>query len=155
MAVDVLGTGTDAALMQPMYERVCADYERTPETWLVDGGFVNLAGIDALGANGTRVIAPRPASRKPDTDPGARKRKDTEAVAAWRADMGGDEAKGLYRLRGATVECANAQARRRGLIQFAGYGRLKARCEVVWQALAQNLMRSRALGFDEAVMPVG
>ena len=76
-------------------------------------------------------------------------------MAAWRADMGGDEAKGLYRLRGSTVECANAQARRRGLIQFAGYGTIKARCEVVWQALAQNLMRSRALGFGEAVMPVG
>ena len=155
VAVDVLGAGTDAALMRPMYERVCADYERTPETWLVDGGFVNLSGIDALGVNGTRVIAPRPASRKAGTDPGARKRKDTDAVAVWRADMGGDEAKGLYRLRGATVECANAQARRRGLIQFASYGLIKARCEVMWQALAQNLMRSRALGFGEAVMPMG
>ena len=63
VAVDVLGAGTDAALMQPMYERVCADYERVPGTWLVDGGFVNLSGIDALGVNGTRRT--RPAAGEP------------------------------------------------------------------------------------------
>ena len=154
VALDVVGCGTDAGQMQPMYERVRAGYGRTPRSWLVDGGFVNLAGIGALGAHGTEVIAPRPASRKAETDPAARKRGDSDAVAAWRERMDTERAKALYRLRGATVECANAQGRRRGLLQFASYGTVKARCEVLWQALAQYVTRCRALGFTEVAMPV-
>lgn len=53
---------------------------------------------------------------------------------------------GAVRLRGATVECANAQLHRRGLQQFNVRGLLKARAVLLWHALAHNLMRMRSLG---------
>jgi hypothetical protein len=39
-------------------------------------------------------------------------------VADWRNRVGGDDAKTIYKKRAATAECANAQARNRGLTQF-------------------------------------
>ena len=48
--------------------------------------------------------------------------------------------------RGATVECANAQLRRRGLHRFNVCGMAKARAVLLWHALAHNLMRMRSLG---------
>ena len=60
--------------------------------------------------------------------------------------MASDEGKALYRRRSASVECANAQLRRRGLYHFNVRGMLKARSVVLWHALAHNLMRMRSLG---------
>jgi len=59
--------------------------------------------------------------------------------------MASAEGKSLYTQRGATVECANAQLRRRGLHQFNVRGRLKARAVLLWHALAHNLMRMATL----------
>jgi hypothetical protein len=53
--------------------------------------------------------------------------------------------KALYKQRAATIECTNAQVRRRGLYQFLVRGRLKARGVLLWHALAHNLMRMRSL----------
>ncbi|MDQ5918140.1 MAG: hypothetical protein QG660_1252, partial [Pseudomonadota bacterium] len=44
-----------------------------------------------------------------DTDPHLAKAGDSDAVAAWRARMGTDEAKDVYKDRAATAECVNAQ----------------------------------------------
>ena len=54
--------------------------------------------------------------------------------------MGTDEAKATYRLRAATIECVNAQARaRHGLTQLRVRGVGKVRCVALWVALAHNL----------------
>ena len=60
--------------------------------------------------------------------------------------MASEAGKKHYRKRGATVECANAQLRRRGLQQFNVRGLLKARAVLLWHALAHNLMRMRSPG---------
>ena len=50
-------------------------------------------------------------------------------------------AKALYKERAATAECANAQARNRGLQQMPVRGFAKAKCVVLLYVLAHNLMR--------------
>jgi IS5 family transposase len=59
--------------------------------------------------------------------------------------MASDQGKALYKLRAATVECANAQLRRRRLDRFNVRGLIKARAVLLWHALAHNLMRMRSL----------
>jgi hypothetical protein len=91
------------------------------------------------------VYAPVPKPKDKQTDPHLPKGGDSEAVAAWRVRMGAEEAKTIYKDRAATAECANAQARRRGLTSFRVRGVAKAKSVVLLFALAHNLMRMFAL----------
>jgi IS5 family transposase len=59
--------------------------------------------------------------------------------------MASEAGKTLYKLRAATVECANAQLRRRRLDRFNVRGLAKTRAVLLWHALAHNLMRMRSL----------
>lgn len=104
-----------------------------------------MQAIDELTARGTQPVLPPPRSRNPQTNPLDPKATDTPAQAQWRAFMSSDFAKALYVQRGATVECANAQLRRRGLRRFNVCGLLKTRAVLLWHALAHNLMRMRSL----------
>ena len=120
-------------------------YGITPQHWLADGGFTKLEAIDEVTARGTQPVLPAPSSRNPDINPLAPKPTDTPAQAQWRALMASEWGKALYVQRGATVECANAQLRRRGLTQFNVRGLLKTRAVLLWHALAHNLMRMRSM----------
>lgn len=144
-AVTVVNSGSDMAQMSPMHQVIQQRYATTPEHWLADGGFTKLQAIDELSARGTQPVLPPPSSRNPHIDPLAPKASDTPAQAQWRAFMSSDFAKTLYVRRGATVECANAQLRRRGLARFNVCGLAKARAVLLWHALAHNLMRMRSL----------
>ena len=145
-AVSVSNVGTDMQQMAPMHAAITERYGRAPQHWLADGGFTALAGIEALDTRGTAAIAPAPRSRKAGAEPYSPKRGDSEAVRRWRARMLEPASAALYKLRGATVECANAQLRRRGLQQFNVRGLHKAKAVLLWHALAHNLMRMRSLG---------
>lgn len=144
-AVALSNSGSDMGQMSPMHQDIQQRYELTPEHWLADGGFTKLQAIDELTARGTQPVVPPPRSRNPEVDPFEPKATDTPAQAQWRSFMTSDFAKALYIQRGATVECANAQLRRRGLIRFNVCGMLKARAVLLWHALAHNLMRMRSL----------
>jgi transposase len=144
-AADVVDQGSDMNQMVPMHERLTQRYRRTPQHWLADGGFTKLAAIDHLSAAGTQPLVPPPKSRNPQIDRLAPKNTDTEAQARWRAAMASEAGKALYKLRAATVECANAQLRRRKLDRFNVRGLAKARAVLLWHALAHNLMRMRSL----------
>lgn len=55
--------------------------------------------------------------------------------------MGTEEAQETYRLRAATIECVNAQARSRfGVQQLRVRGTAKVRCVALWVALTHNLL---------------
>lgn len=144
-AVALSNSGSDMGQMSPMHQDIEQRYELTPEHWLADGGFTKLQAIDELTARGTQPVVPPPRSRNPEVDPFEPKATDTPAQAQWRSFMTSDFAKALYIQRGATVECANAQLRRRGLSRFNVCGMLKARAVLLWHALAHNLMRMRSL----------
>ena len=145
-AVAISNSGSDMGQMSPMHQDIQQRYGLTPDHWLADGGFTKLQAIDELTARGTQPVVPPPRSRNPEVDPLQPKPTDTPAQAQWRDFMSSDFAKALYIQRGATVECANAQLRRRGLSRFNVCGLVKARAVLLWHALAHNLMRMRSLG---------
>jgi hypothetical protein len=144
-AVALSNIGSDMGQMSPMHKLIQQRYATTPDHWLADGGFTKLQAIDELTERGTQPVLPPPRARNPAIDALQPKSTDTPAQAQWRAFMGSDFAKALYIQRGATVECANAQLRRRGLSRFNVCGLVKARAVLLWHALAHNLMRMRSL----------
>jgi len=144
--VEVLNAGSDMRQAVPMHDQIRKRYEHTPQQWLADGGYTKLEAIEELTRRGTQPLMPPPKSKDPDADPYAPKPTDSEALAQWRRRMASDEGKERYKLRAASVECVNAQVRRRGLTQFRVRGLSKVRCVTLWHALAHNLMRMRSLG---------
>jgi len=144
-SVDVVDQGSDMRQMAPMHASVQARYGVTPDHWLADGGFTKLAAIEELTERGTQPVLPPPRSRNPDINPLDPKHTDTPALAAWRSTMASEWGQALYKWRAASVECANAQLRRRGLTQFNVRGKAKAKAVLLWHALAHNLMRMRTL----------
>jgi len=152
VGVEVSTAGSDMAQLAPMVDQVGERCGKTPEQWLVDGGFPAHEQLDAV-ADKTEVYAPVPEPRarrdaqgqEAKQDKHAPKPDDSEAVAQWRQRMATPQAKELYKLRAATAECVNAQARNRGLQRMPVRGLDKMRCVVLLFALAHNLMRTLAL----------
>jgi len=139
-AVSVDNIGSDMGKMAPMNEALAAHYDERPQQHLVDGGFVKFDDIETLARNGVEVFAPVPKPRDASRDRHARQADDGPAVAAWRKRMGEDEAKEIYKQRAATAECANAQARNRGLTQFLVRSVEKVKTVALWHALTHNMI---------------
>ena len=160
VGVAVSTSGSDMAQLAPMVEQVEQRLGKSPRQWLVDGGFPAHEQLDAV-AHKTEVYAPVPEPRAKknhkdggDDDSGAKavvvdkhepKPGDSQAVADWRQRMASAEAKEIYKLRAATAECVNAQARNRGLQRLPVRGLAKLKCVALLFALAHNLMREVAL----------
>ena len=152
VGVEVSTSGSDMAQLAPMVQQVEQRLGAVPAQWLVDGGFPAHEQIDAV-ADKTEVYAPVPEARAKKDEQGndiaadkhQPKRDDSTAVAKWRQRMASDQAKELYKLRAATAECVNAQARNRGLQRMPVRGQAKVRCVALLYALAHNLMRAVAL----------
>lgn len=66
-------------------------------------------------------------------------------MAAGRVRVATPQAQEIYKLRAATAECVNAQARIRRLQRLPVRGVPKVRCIALLYALAHNLMRTLAL----------
>ena len=116
----------------------------TDSRTLARAGFEALRGGDARNARAAfeRIVA---AGNADAADKHWPKHGDSQAVAAWRKRMAEPEAKDVYKLRAATAECINAQARNRGLQRMPVRGLAKVRCVALLFALAHNLMRTVAL----------
>jgi transposase len=145
VGVQLCNHGSDSGLLQPMHQQLQQRYARVAPQWLADGGYAKLADIEALDRQGTQVSVPLPASRNPATHLHAPKRGDSPAIAQWRARMGTPQAVAIYKQRASSVECVNAQLRRRGLLRFNVCGLLKAQAVLLWHALAHNLQRLLSL----------
>ena len=167
VGMDVVCAGSDMAQLAPMVDQVGQRTGKTPDQWLVDGGFPAHEQIDAV-AGKTELYAPVPKSKPPkvkekaegesDTDAQTKppepvaapsefdpKPGDSEAVARWRERMNSDDAREIYKLRAATAECVNAQARNRGLQRMPVRGLAKVKCVVRLFVLAHNLLRMATL----------
>jgi transposase len=143
VGVDVITVGSDGGQALPMAEKVIARTGRTPQAYLVDGGFAKRKDITALERLGITVYAP---TEEPNTEMSGRtkempRRDDTPEVADWRKRMETEEAKEIYKERAATAECANARGRALGLRQFTVRGVTKALSVVLLVALTHNLLR--------------
>jgi hypothetical protein len=144
VGVEVVTSGSDQGQMAPMVEQVGERCGRTPEQWLVDGGYPAHEQIEAVSER-TTVLAPVPQPKDRQVDAHQPKAGDSPAVADWRRRMASNEAKERYKERAATAECVNAQARNRDLIRLLVRGLAKVKGVAVLYALAHNLMRMARL----------
>jgi len=141
VGVDVTNAGSDKAEMGPMIPQEQERCARLPANWLIDGGFVSQAALETAADQGLRVLAPVPKPKDPTRDPALPLASDSPVIAAWRSRMATDEAKATYKLRAATSECVNAQARsRHGLQQLRVRGLLKALAVALWIAITHDLL---------------
>ena len=145
VGVDVSTQGTDVGQMPPMVEQVHRRFGQRPKEWLADGGFVtaheDIDAVSTAAADGapTTVYAPVPKPRVGGIDRYAPHRKDSPAVAAWRARMATAPAQEIYKGRASAAECVNAQARNRGLVRLLVRGVAKVKAVALWMALAHNV----------------
>jgi transposase len=148
VGVAVTNEGTDKAQLSPMLQQIEERLGQKPQEVLVDGGFVTVEAVDEAERSGTAVYAPPKEEQKQleaGQDPYARKESDTDATAAWRARMGTESAKAIYKERASTAEWVNAQARNRGFYAVRVRGLQKVLMVALWYALAHNFVRIKAL----------
>jgi hypothetical protein len=103
---------------------------------------VKTDSIERADAQGVTVYAPPkpPRNKQKRGDEFVPRAGDSAAVQRWRARMGSDAGKEIYKQRAATSETINAQMRRSGLTQLTVRGLRNARCVALWAALAYDLM---------------
>lgn len=68
VGADVVTVGSDLGQMEPMVEEVSERCGKSPEEWLVDGGYPGHGQIDTV-AEQTTVYAPVPKPKDQATDP--------------------------------------------------------------------------------------
>ena len=149
VGVDMTNAVSDGGQMGPMLDEIKERHDQVPKAYLVDGGFTSRDDIDyAATEHKVNVYAPiKDQKKKLDAgkDPFAPQKGDTPAVQDWRARMGTEEAQRLYRLRSATAEWTNAQARNRGLYRVTVRGLAKVKAVLLLYALVHNLVQGEAL----------
>lgn len=143
VGVGVVTRGTDGGEALPMIQQINQRTGRSPEAYLMDGGFATRGDITVLERQGITVYTP---TRAPRTETSGRTQAeprldDTPEVAGWRVRMETDEAKEIYKERAATAECVNAHARRYGLRQLLVRGTRKALSALLLVAIAHNVLR--------------
>lgn len=141
VGVAVSDRGNDCGQMPVMLEQLQQRYDTHPDEMLVDGGFSTREDIEQAAGRSVTVYAPILKPKNDTRDPHVPMRGDSQALATWRARMGTDEAKAIYKERAATAECVNAAARNRGLQRILVRGLGKATSIAVLFALAHNLAR--------------
>jgi transposase len=155
VGVEVVSSGGDQGQMGSMHEKICGHYGKTPEAYLVDGGFSATDDIVRVEQRGTKVYGVIQNEQKlldEGKDPYAAKRYDPPEMAAYRTRMGSPEAQQKYSLRSSIAEFSNAECRNRGLIQFRVRGLVKAKAQTMWHALAHNFNRLCGLDYLKIVM---
>jgi transposase len=143
VAVDVDNVGTDTHAMVPLAEQIEERYQARPEEWLADGGCNSLKNVDEMDRRDCKLFAPLK-QRRSGRNPEEIRPTDSEAVQQWRQRMTTDEAKRIYKERGATAELVNAQCRAQGLWQFLVRGTNKVKSVALLHAIANNMRRGWA-----------
>ena len=149
VSVEVTNNGSDGGQMSPMHADVCEKYDKTPDNYVVDGGFSTIEDITAVEERGSRVAAPMTHEdriTKRGGDPHARRARDTDAMFAFRERMRTDDSKAILKQRPSIAEFPNAECRNRGLHQFRVRGLEKVRTATLWYAITFNFLRMLQLG---------
>ncbi len=149
VTVAVTNQPSDNGLLGVMMDQLEQEQKQLPEQALVDSGFTSAEDVTRLEGKGVKVLMPPKNERKEKAagkDPYARKRRDSDVVAAWRLRMGTAQAQQQYRRRAPVAEGVHAQQSNRGWRRFRLRGLGKAGLEACWQALAHNVARLLARG---------
>lgn len=146
VGVAVTSQGTDAGQAAPMEEQVVKRTGLHPKSYLMDGGFATREDITALEQRTVAVYAPvRLPRNKPEEERYQPRYGDSPEVVRWRQRMATEEAKAVYKDRGATAEWANAQVRQHGVSLFTVRGLAKVTTVMLLVVVAHNLLRWAAL----------
>jgi transposase len=149
VTVAVTNQGSDNGQLGVLMDQVQQEQHTLPQGVLVDSGFADQADVERLEQQQVQVLMP-PKNEKQEKekgqDPYARKRRDSDAVARWRARMGEPAARQQYQRRAPVAEGVHAQQANRGWRRFRLRGLAKAWVEALWQALAHNVTRLLAQG---------
>jgi transposase len=149
VGVAVTNAGNDQGQLGPMLSQLEERYGCTPRQALVDADFASHTDIEmAQTQHNCQVFSPLKNEHRQlaaGRDPYAPKRGDSSIIVEWRQRMGTPEAQEIYRLRPATAEWVNAQARNRNLWRMPVRSLAKCRIVAVLYALAHNLWHSLAL----------
>jgi transposase len=145
VGVAVVNAGSDSRQLPPMLDQLEERYQRVPQEALIDGGFATRETIEGADLRNCVVYAPVKDEKQLLTageNPYARKKRDSNAIAAWRERMGTAAARAIYGLRSQTAEWVNAQARNRGLRQMPVRGLTKCRIVATIYAITHNLFQA-------------
>jgi transposase len=148
VGVETTNAGNDSHELEPMLDDIRGNIGRDPKVMLADGGYASKDNVDLADARGTVLYsALREEQKQLDQgqDPYAPKKRDSEAMKAFRARMGEAESKALYKLRGQSAEWTNACARQHGLYMLRIRGLVKVQAVLLLFALAHNLLRAAKL----------
>jgi transposase len=156
VAVEVTTSGSDMGQLKPQLKEVHERFGVSPKEALADGGFAKHEDIEQIEreCGGCRVYAPVPEPKDPKVDRYAPHPGDSAEVIRWRARMGSEEGKAIYKDRASTAECVNAQARNRGLVRLLVRGRDKVKAIALWFAIAHNVVCGLRLGAAAAAQRV-
>jgi transposase len=138
----VTNATTDGGELPPMLDQINDRYGRVPTEAVVDGGYATLGTIEQAAEKECTVYAPIKNEEKKQAagkDPYAARKRDSKPVADWRARMGTEEAKGIYKLRGQFAEWVNARCRNWGLRSMPVRGLMRCRNVALLYAIAHNL----------------
>jgi hypothetical protein len=142
LGVRVTAQGTDTGQAVPMEAQVVNRTGKQPQAYLLDGGFASSQDITTLAKAGVTVYAPvKPPRTKPARERYQPHYGDTPQVVQWRQRMATDQAKAVYRQRGAIAEWTNAQIRQHGVSHFTVRGLAKVTTVMLLVAVAHNLLR--------------
>jgi transposase len=153
VTVAVTNQGSDNGQLRPMIEQMHKQQDTLPLSVLCDSGFADQADLEHLESQDVQVLMPpRDVQRdhQAGRDPYARKRRDSDVVAQWRARMGSVVGQKQYRRRAAVAEGVHAQQSNRGWQRFRLRGLAKVTTEAWWQALTHNVVRLLAWRVDLA-----
>jgi hypothetical protein len=139
--------------VEPTLEEIRERLGAKPENYLVDGGYSKRESIDHLTDEEITIYAPpqhNPKTRDPNKP---KQRTDSPQVAAWKARMQTDEAKGIYKTRASTIETINGDLKEhRGLTRFRVRGLDRVRSVLLLSVLTYNLLRALVVA-PEVMLP--
>jgi transposase len=144
VTVAVTNQGSDNGQLGVLLDQLEQEQHTVPGAVLTDSGFVDQDDVSRWEQKQVQVLMP-PKNAKQEQqagrDPYARKRRDSDAVAAWRARMGTAAARQQYRRRAPVAEGIHAQQANRGWRRFRLRSLAKVVIEACWQAFGQNVVR--------------
>ena len=143
IGVSVNNQGTDAGLIEPMAYQIKARCGRPPNNILTDTSYTKYLEIDSMAKTfpSIRIFMPVKATPNSTNNPHSPSPDDSKPVGDWKIRMGTHEAKDKYKLRSATAEFSNAQARNKGLQQMPLRGIKKVNIVACLFALVHNMQR--------------
>jgi transposase len=149
VAAETTDRRNDAGLAGPMVEQVERRLGVTPGRVLADTTYVRQVDIVAFADKSIEVFTPVPRDKSTAKLESIRarekrRRREPEAIKAWRERMADAASKAIYRMR-SRIETVNGILKGRGLGIMRVRSVAKVRCVVLLHVLAHNLWRAHGL----------